>query len=622
MQSLIYRRFFVSIIFLIVFYTPKAQDLDSLRNNRTVESYLKLGNFLANKFGYTDSLLHYANKALALAKVKNDKSGEVKGTFNLALYLQRINQFDSSTRVLRSIQSSKELQGEVELQMGINFYRQNNNKQAQEHYLKAIEVFERNKDREGKGLTYCKMAALFINEGQTEKVLKYTHEAIGMLPEIKDPFSRISVLSSFSGIYSILANTNKEFLDTSVMYAKQALELVNQHQYFTKGNQLINTLSNIYFSKGDFSKSLEYGHQALTFKKYLLPSEIVITFLNLSDCYASLKNYKMCLTYLDSVRYVTSNLDDPYYRLKLFEREYAYNKDAGNTAIALKALERYSALEDSLFSVDRSKVINELEEKYNRSENEKRIETLNKQNEIASLNVRILIIGVVAAILAIAVIVFINRQIALKNKFKILETEQRLNRARMDPHFFFNALSSLQTLAIDKENNAKVVQLISKFSKVMRQSLESSYNELVTIERELEFLDNYLEVQKIRFPDKFDHKITCDDNLEVSELKIPSMLLQPFLENSIEHGFKNIGYKGMITISIIKKDSNVLVQISDNGVGFDTEKMKKEYPSRATQIITDRIELLNQSHGSKASFSITKNHPKGVCVEVTLPCIY
>ncbi|MBK7666279.1 MAG: histidine kinase [Sphingobacteriaceae bacterium] len=149
-----------------------------------------------------------------------------------------------------------------------------------------------------------------------------------------------------------------------------------------------------------------------------------------------------------------------------------------------------------------------------------------------------MVVGILAAILVLFVIIFFYRQSVLKNKFKALETEQRLNRARMNPHFFFNALASIQTLSMDTENQSKVSLLISKFSKIMRQSLESTYDELATIEDEILFLSNYLDLQKTRFNNKFEYEIKVDENLAQDELKIPSMLLQPFLENSIEHGLR------------------------------------------------------------------------------------
>ena len=106
----------------------------------------------------------------------------------------------------------------------------------------------------------------------------------------------------------------------------------------------------------------------------------------------------------------------------------------------------------------------------------------------------------VAGLLALVALTFFIRQQSLKSKQTILETEQRLNRARMNPHFFFNALSALQSFALQENDGKALASNLSKFSHIMRETLESTYKEYVTIEQEKDFLNEYLELQKMRFP--------------------------------------------------------------------------------------------------------------------------
>lgn len=615
---------FIKIFILFVFFSSAlvGQEIDSLRNAGTPLSFLKLGNLLSNKYGYTDSFYYYIEKAHALAGKTSDKALLEQCAYYTAIYHQQIGNFDSSISILRAITPSRILQGEIDLNTGINYYRMNSNKKAQDFFLKAEREFDTRNNSDGLGLVFCKRAAIFLNEGQNENALAYASRAKSLLPRVKDPFTKTSMLSSLSGIYSIVAGSKKSYLDSSTLYAKLALDLVNAHQFFTKGNQLVVTLSNNYYLRGDYQKSLEYAKQSLSFRKYLFPSEILISYLNLSDCYAAIKDYKSALLYLDSLRVQLPVLNDPYYSMKLFERDYAYNKEVGNISQAMIGLEKYTAVKDSLFNVDKTKAINELEEKYNRSMNEKKISELNQENEIASLSIKFMTVGILASVLTIILVIFFYRQSLLKSKFKSLETEQRLNRARINPHFFFNALTSIQTLASEKENEANISQFISKFAKVMRQSLENTYDELVTVESEIGFITSYLDIQKIRYPKKFSYHIEVDDNLDVNELKIPGMVLQPFIENSIEHGFKGIQHVGALNIYFKKQESQIVVELADNGKGFDTTGKTKEYPSRATQITNERLVLLNKAHRSNAHFELVENEDGGITVKVVLPCIY
>jgi LytS/YehU family sensor histidine kinase len=212
----------------------------------------------------------------------------------------------------------------------------------------------------------------------------------------------------------------------------------------------------------------------------------------------------------------------------------------------------------------------------------------------------------------------------LQHKKNILETEQRLNRARMNPHFFFNALTTLQKFALRDNDGQALASNLSKFSNIMRETLESTYKEYVTVEQEMEFLNEYLEVQKIRFPKTFSYEITATDDLEIDDILIPSMIIQPFVENSIEHGFSGIEHPGNVKIFFKPEGKEILIEIIDNGKGLNTTpKENNEHISRASQIIKDRIYLLNIKLKTKAGFRIDNvENGNGVIVKIHLPLLY
>jgi LytS/YehU family sensor histidine kinase len=146
----------------------------------------------------------------------------------------------------------------------------------------------------------------------------------------------------------------------------------------------------------------------------------------------------------------------------------------------------------------------------------------------------------------------------------------------------------------------------------------------VTVAREQAFLEKYMELQSIRMPGRFRFSIHLAEDIEPDETILPSMILQPFVENSIEHGFAGIGYTGQVDIYFDQSPGELFVRITDNGKGLLTgPKEQNEHISRASQIIKDRIYLLNVKLKSKASFSIDNNpHEKGVTVLIRLPLLY
>ena len=272
---------------------------------------------------------------------------------------------------------------------------------------------------------------------------------------------------------------------------------------------------------------------------------------------------------------------------------------------------------DSIRNVEKATQVAELERKYSQAKNEKTISELAQQK-------RIYLLLAIAGFFGLIALAFFIRQQSLYNKQKIMEAEQRLNRARMNPHFFFNALSSLQSFALQGNDGKAMASNLSKFSHIMRETLESTYKEYVTIVQEIDFLKEYLELQKMRFPQKFNYEVSVAEDLEPDDMLIPSMILQPFVENSIEHGFTGIDYKGQLRINFKKEAGNLFINIIDNGKGLaNVAKENNEHISRASQIIKDRIYLLNIRLKTRAGFSIDNNADgKGVTVKIYLPLLY
>ncbi|MBK7666272.1 MAG: histidine kinase [Sphingobacteriaceae bacterium] len=396
---------------------------------------------------------------------------------------------------------------------------------------------------------------------------------------------------------------------------------MKEHGYYMKANQILNSISDAYYVKGDFSAALEYCKESLKYRQFLFPGEIIMSYMKYGDCSDALGQSETALLYLDSVRVTLPLINVQYYRLGYYERSYEFNRNAGKHKEAYDGIKHFIQLKDSLYNVEKSTAINELMQKYNKVENEKTIGELNQQKEIDKLQIRSLFAFTGIAILVIIIIIFFYRQSIVKNKLKTIEIEQRLNRSRMNPHFFFNALASLQNLSLSEAKKELVPSFISKFSRIMRQSLESTFHELDTIENEIIFLTDYLELQKLLSENRFNYTFKVDDAVEQNELLIPGMILQPFIENSIEHGFKGISQEGLVSISFTLEEKSLNITITDNGQGVKENEKHKAYPSRAMQIIRDRLYLLNQTHKTNATFALT-NLEVGTKIEITLPVIY
>ncbi len=241
----------------------------------------------------------------------------------------------------------------------------------------------------------------------------------------------------------------------------------------------------------------------------------------------------------------------------------------------------------------------------------------------------------VSALLLIVFFITRNRNQQLKKDkalqealYKTKDAQLSALRSQMNPHFVFNSLNAIQNF-IFKNEIEKSNYYLSRFSKLMRSSLEFSKLEYISLQEEIDFIQIYMELEQMRFIDKFDFQIEVEDNIEKSIHFIPPLLLQPILENSVKYAFKHCDYKGMITLQIKKQEENntIQVRIEDNGSGIQERqimedvKEKTENPSFGLEIIKGRIALLNNERSSSVADFKYQNltNPSGVRTTFILP---
>lgn len=194
-----------------------------------------------------------------------------------------------------------------------------------------------------------------------------------------------------------------------------------------------------------------------------------------------------------------------------------------------------------------------------------------------------------------------NYQLNLEVKSKLIELEQQSLNASMNRHFIFNALNSIQYY-INSADTKSANRYLTRFAKLIRKNLDSSHskNGMVSLTDELERLELYLDIESMRFKDKFDYTITVDPKVEAGALKVPAMFLQPFVENSIIHGVLSLkDRKGQISVAVTDHFDHIRIEVIDNGIGIDNSlKNKKDidgdHYSRGVKITRGRIELLQK----------------------------
>lgn len=491
---------------------------------------------------------------------------------------------------------------------------------ALDYSLKVLAISQKTENHQQEADILLSISNIFGRMGQPEKGLSYCRMAVPAIEKIKSAADKVDMLNKLgSRYYFFFQDTkNQSLFDTASVIFNEALFVANKINY-RKGKQVsYNKMNTLAYRKKDYILALLYLDSSIAMHQ---PGEnvniLASSFGDKGNILLKMGKFAEAKKWADSCLYYNMQEKFPPLISNAYSLVAEIADSLGDYKTAYTSLYKEKKITDSLNTTDKAKAVNEVEKKHNQAKNEKTIKELSQQKLIYAL------LGLGGLLIA-GLIAFYFRQQSLKNKQKILETEQRLNRARMNPHFFFNALTALQRIAMKENDGKALASNLSKFSNIMRETLENSYKEYVTVKQEMEFLKEYMEIQKMRFPQMFSYSLMVDGEMEPTDVMIPSMIIQPFIENSIEHGFADIDYPGEIRIDFRQVNKSVQIEIQDNGKGLSLPGSKNnEHISRASQIIKDRIYLLNIKLKTKADFSINNNKDdKGVLVKINLPLLY
>lgn len=455
--------------------------------------------------------------------------------------------------------------------------------------------FEEN-DSSSSALGYYRLGTSFCGDSATAVYRDYK-----MADSILKEGLKISIIKKDTGfIASILSNTGwnfylEEVYDSALFYYERSLKYSLPAKLYSASANSLGNIGTILRDLKDTEKSLKYYRKGIEQANYG------------NDLYDKWWIYRdMSELYLRSND--TSNAYINFVLFKKFSDQYMTNLSSEGLASAKL---RYEA------------------------------DSHNKEVELLSLrlkNNRLLNYGFTALIILTIIIGYlILRASSHKNKRRISEMNRKISeitqanlRQQMNPHFVFNTLNSIQYYMY-QHDKLSTNNYLTKFSNLMRRVLDNSQHTSVPLNDELSALKLYLELECIRFKDKFEFEINVDEEIDPLMYKVPTMLIQPYVENSISHGLMPKDGKGFVKVNIDLKQDHLLCTIEDNGIGREASRernIKKEsnHNSLGTQITSSRLDLVNALYGTtlKTIYTDLKNEngeAVGTRVEIHIPII-
>ncbi len=442
--------------------------------------------------------------------------------------------------------------------------------------------------------------------------LVHNKKRVAAIRNVEDTINIAGALVSRAELYFYhFDNPKKAFSILDYLIARDSV-LTNNYK-----RQLYGTYGIFLYYQGEFERALGYYKKGLEFIKQRRESrskfsQLANSYNNIGEVHIDLKLYETATKYLDTVRdlgfdKIDTRIQKDYLRYRL---RIAY-ETGGNFADILDDLK---SIDDHREQVYLDKSEQELVALSNAKEYEKQLLAEKQETEIRNLQLQnrfLIAIAIAALLIGVGIFFFRNRKLRFERSQ--LQMQQRLLGTQMNPHYTSNALYSAQNLI--KTNPKEAAQFLLRFSRQLRLVLENSTRNYVDLEDELDALKAYLELQQFRFPEKFDYSLELQGFEEDEPIFIPPMLIQPFVENSIEHGFAGIERKGMIQISMKKEERTIRCTIKDNGIGLNGDTDARG--SSSTSLIS---EFIKKATGTEVSRTSTQD--SGTVVQFAIPFKY
>ncbi|MGS2763504.1 tetratricopeptide repeat-containing sensor histidine kinase [Sinomicrobium sp. M5D2P9] len=491
---------------------------------------------------------------------------------------------------------------------------------ALDHYQKGLGYLDKNRHPSDIGKVYVNLGALYAQLKDFDEAEKYLESALGILDE--ENVLRLHVMGNLAALY-----LDRDKRDASEGMILKAIPLAEKFGEEYVRSVLYTNLSNIHTEKEQWEKAISAGELALRIKDSLSVGSPAATYNNLGRAYEMSGRYDRAGTYYRRALEQATGED----RVLVLQNLKSVAKKQEDFPKALEYAEERDKLRDSLQKLDYRGKVAELTEKYESEQKQARIDFLQAEGRLQEKLIarQRVLVGISLALLVLfAVLVYIwLKQTRIRQALEKSRMQQRFLLAQLNPHFIFNALQSVQNFIFKNETEASMTYLNS-FGRLIRSVLESSDRDTIALEKEVEMIRNFLQLQQLNHQDDFTYEITPDELPEdMGDLNIPVMLVQPFVENAVIHGMRDVP-QGRISVDLVKEENSLKITICDNGKGLYPQNKQKAnalHRSMGSEIVNKRINEFNKVNKRKISLEILpfREHPEfpGTRVILYLPVL-
>ena len=632
--------------------------LQQLPNAKNDTSRAKIFSRLSTAFAPNDSAeaFNYANKCINISKQARWAKGIGLAYYAFATAYYNISDYTTSLQnsqraydIFKRLDDKDKI-GAALLMIGTNYRELGYYTKAIENDFAALRLFEEINNKYGIKECYNNIGNSYYYIYDFDKARENYNKALAVNRELKNKYGIACQLDNISSVF-----VEKGEYDSANNYNLQAIKIFEEIN-----NQP--ELSRAYFNRGDILRKLydersayEYYMRATEIdKKLSIKTELAYDYGGTGELYLEIakdttgkyiipslfKTDKKSLLqkaqhYFTQALSLAKVTGDIRLLMSCTKNASETEEHLADYKSALAYHKEYMQYHDSIFNDENKKKATALETQRLAEVKDKEIQLLNKDKALQASEIKrqTLIKNIIIASVVVAAIFtfflmrsFIRRRKVIFDK-QVLQTEMKALRAQMNPHFIFNSLHSINKYVMENDK-VNAAQYLSKFAKLMRLVLENSREQEVPLESDLTALELYMQLESLRFENRFQYCIEVDPSIDKENTLVPPLMLQPFAENAIVHGIKD-KEDGLIKINIYAENDNMLrCIVEDNGAGRETspiaEENNRKPKSLGMKIMQERLNIINQLKKAKAVINIfdlkdAENKPGGLRIELLLP---
>jgi len=580
--------------------------------------------------------LKYYEESLAIKVKLGIKKGLDASLYNIGnIYLDTgdyknaLVNFNQALEINRNSNDSLGILNNLNSIAGVH-YEQGNYPLSLNYHNQSLQIAKKSKDSIGVFQSFINIGNVYRHQNLNDKALKYYNKAHA-INKAKYNVKNITALkNNIAGIYY-----DEEKFNKAITYFKESIVLSRKINDNVNLATALNGLGFIYFETKDYVTALSYFENGMKINMLINhPYDLSDSYQGLANTYYGMHKYDLALENAKKLADLSEKHNILKHKKNAFSLLSKIYKTTGDYKKALESHQQFKIFNDSLFNKENIEKITQLEYdyKYKKALDSASIRELKLTRTVMTTSQNLeksqrnLLLGVIAFLaiaLIMGVIIFFLKLRNEKSKTQNIVIEQKLLRSQMTPHFIFNSLSVLQGMILNKEEK-NAISYLSKFSKLLRTILENSRHKTVALSEELSAINDYMALHNLDVTPPYKYNLTVASDIDKSVVKIPPMLIQPFIENAIEHAFPNIKEDKKINVELVFKDSKLVCTIADNGIGLTlgNKESHKSKNSLATKITSERLKMLSKDFKGQGTVRIKNRKTygeQGTLVTLVIP---